>query len=60
VLDDLIADEYDNEAALPGTAPGPAGQAAVFQRLWAALRDARFETPTRARSSTGRSGTTWT
>ena len=43
VLDDLIADEYDNEAALPGTAPGPSGQAAVFQRLWAALRDAWFE-----------------
>ena len=43
VLDDLIADEYANKAAVPGTAPGPSGQAAVFQRLWAALRDARFE-----------------
>jgi predicted ester cyclase len=43
VLDDLIADGYANEAALPGTAPGPAGQAAVFERLWEALRDARFE-----------------
>jgi predicted ester cyclase len=43
VLDDLIADDYVNHAALPGTPPGPAGQAAVLQRLWAALPDARFE-----------------
>ena len=43
VLDELIADDYVNHAALPGTPPGPAGQAAVLQRLWAALPDARFE-----------------
>ncbi len=42
-LDDLIADEYVNHAAQPGTPPGAAGQAAVFRRLWAALPDARFE-----------------
>jgi steroid delta-isomerase-like uncharacterized protein len=43
VLDDLIAEDYVNHAALPGTPPGPAGQAAVLQRLWDALTDARFE-----------------
>ena len=43
VLADLIADDYVNHAALPGTPPGPAGQAAVLERLWAALPDARFE-----------------
>ena len=43
LLDDLIADDYVNHAAQPGTPPGPAGQAAVLRRLWAALPDARFE-----------------
>lgn len=43
LLDDLIAEAYVNHAALPGTPPGPAGQAAVLQRLWAALPDAHFE-----------------
>jgi steroid delta-isomerase-like uncharacterized protein len=43
VLDELIAEEYVNDAALPETPLGPAGQAAVFERLWAALHDARFE-----------------
>ena len=43
LLDELIAADYVNHAALPGTPPGPAGQAAVLQRLWAALPDARFE-----------------
>jgi steroid delta-isomerase-like uncharacterized protein len=43
LLDELIADDYVNDAALPGTPPGAAGQAAVLRRLWAALRDARFE-----------------
>jgi steroid delta-isomerase-like uncharacterized protein len=43
VLDDLIADDYVNHAALPGTPSGPAGQAAVLQRLWDAVTDARFE-----------------
>jgi steroid delta-isomerase-like uncharacterized protein len=42
VLDELIADDYRNHAALPGTPPGAAGQAAVFERIWAALADARF------------------
>jgi predicted ester cyclase len=43
LLDHLIADDYVNHAALPGTPPGPAGQAVVLQRLWTALPDARFE-----------------
>jgi steroid delta-isomerase-like uncharacterized protein len=43
LLEDLIADDYVNHAALPGTPPGPAGQAAVMQRLWAAFPDARFD-----------------
>jgi steroid delta-isomerase-like uncharacterized protein len=43
LLDDLIADDYVNHAALPGTPLGRAGQAAVMQRLWAAFPDARFE-----------------
>jgi steroid delta-isomerase-like uncharacterized protein len=43
LLDEFIADDYVNHAALPGTPPGPAGQAAVLQRLWAALTDAHFE-----------------
>jgi steroid delta-isomerase-like uncharacterized protein len=43
LLDDLIADDYLNHAAAPGTQRGAAGQAAVLQRLWAALTDARFE-----------------
>jgi predicted ester cyclase len=41
-LGDLIADEYVNHAALPGTPPGPAGQAQLMQRLWTAFPDARF------------------
>jgi steroid delta-isomerase-like uncharacterized protein len=43
LLDDLIADDYANHAALPGTPPGRAGQAAVMQRLWTAFPDGRFE-----------------
>src|SRR5215208_714476 len=43
LLDDLIADGYVNHAALPSTPPGPAGQAAVLERIWAALPDARVE-----------------
>jgi len=43
LLDELIAADYVNHAALPGTPPGPAGQAAVLQRLWDAFPDARFE-----------------
>jgi predicted ester cyclase len=42
VLDELFADDYVNHGALPGTPPGPAGQAAVLQRLWSAFPDARF------------------
>jgi steroid delta-isomerase-like uncharacterized protein len=42
LLDELIAEDYVNHAALPGTPPGPAGQAAVLERIWAALPDARF------------------
>jgi steroid delta-isomerase-like uncharacterized protein len=43
LLDELIADDYVNDAALPGTPPGRAGQAAVMERLWAAFPDGRFE-----------------
>lgn len=41
-LDGLIAAEYVNHAALPGTPPGRDGQAQLMQRLWTALPDARF------------------
>jgi predicted ester cyclase len=43
VLDELIGDDYVNHAALPGTPPGAAGQAAVMERLWAAFPDGRFD-----------------
>ena len=43
LLDDVIAADYVNDAALPGTPPGPAGQAQVMERLWTAFPDARFE-----------------
>src|SRR3954470_15352884 len=42
LLDDLFAEDYVNHAALPGTPPGPAGQAQLMQRLWTAFPDARF------------------
>ena len=38
LLDDLFAEDYVNHAALPGTPPGPAGQAQLMQRLWTAFR----------------------
>ena len=41
-LDDLIADDYVNHAALPGTPPGREGQEEVMRRLWTAFPDARF------------------
>ena len=44
LLDDLFADEYVNHATIPGTPPGPEGQAQVMQRLWTAFPDARVET----------------
>jgi steroid delta-isomerase-like uncharacterized protein len=43
ILDELIADDYVNHAALPGTPPGPEGQKALMQRLWVAFPDGRFE-----------------
>jgi steroid delta-isomerase-like uncharacterized protein len=43
LLDDLFAEDYVNHAALPGTPPGPAGQAQLMERLWSAFPDARFE-----------------
>jgi steroid delta-isomerase-like uncharacterized protein len=43
LLDGLFTDDYVNEAALPGTPPGPEGQAEVNKRLWSAFPDARFE-----------------
>ena len=42
LLDDLFAEDYVNHAALPGTPPGPAGQAQLMERLWSAFPDARF------------------
>lgn len=42
-LDDVLAPDFANHAAAPGTPAGPAGQAAVFERLWAALPDGRFD-----------------
>lgn len=41
-LDELVADDYVNHAALPGTPPGPAGQAQLMERIWTAFPDARF------------------
>jgi predicted ester cyclase len=41
-LDQLFADEYVNHAALPGTPPGPKGQAQLMERLWHAFPDAHF------------------
>ena len=41
-LDGLVADDYVNHAALPGTPPGREGQAEVMKRLWTAFPDARF------------------
>jgi predicted ester cyclase len=41
-LDDLFAEGYVNHAALPGTPPGPEGQAQLMERLWTAFPDARF------------------
>jgi predicted ester cyclase len=43
LLDDVIAADYYNHAALPGTPPGPEGQARVMERLWSAFPDAKFE-----------------
>ena len=43
LLDDVIASDYVNHAALPGTPPGPEGQAVVMERLWSAFPDAKFE-----------------
>ena len=43
LLDDLFAEDYVNHATIPGTPPGPAGQAQLMQRLWTAFPDARFE-----------------
>ena len=41
-LDDLFGEHYVNHAALPGTPPGPEGQAQLMERLWAAFPDAHF------------------
>src|SRR3954466_11476395 len=43
LLEDLSAADYVNHATLPGTPPGPAGQAQLMERLWSAFPDARFE-----------------
>ena len=46
LLDDLFAEDYVNHATIPGTPPGPAGQAQLMQRLWTAfpMRDSRSST----------------
>jgi SnoaL-like protein len=41
-LEHLFTDDYVNHAALPGTAPGPEGQAELMKRLWQAFPDAHF------------------
>ena len=41
-LDGMFAEGYVNHAALPGTPPGPEGQAMLMRRLWHAFPDARF------------------
>jgi predicted ester cyclase len=41
-LEGMFAPGYTNHAALPGTPPGPEGQAQLMQRLWTAFPDARF------------------
>ena len=41
-LDSFFGEGYVNHAALPGTPPGPEGQAQLMQRLWQAFPDARF------------------
>jgi steroid delta-isomerase-like uncharacterized protein len=41
-LDGMFAEGYVNHAALPGTPPGPEGQAMLMRRLWQAFPDARF------------------
>ena len=41
-LDGMFAEGYVNHAALPGTPPGPEGQALLMRRLWQAFPDARF------------------
>lgn len=43
LLDELFSEDFVNHAALPGTPPGPAGQAQLMERLWTAFPDARFE-----------------
>jgi predicted ester cyclase len=43
VLDAVTAPEFVNRNALPGTPPGPEGHRQVFERLWKAFPDARFE-----------------
>jgi steroid delta-isomerase-like uncharacterized protein len=43
VVDLVTAPEFVNRNALPGTPPGPEGHRQVVERLWEALRDARFE-----------------
>ena len=42
-LDEITAPEFHNHNALPGTPPGPEGHRQVFERLWQAFPDARFE-----------------
>jgi steroid delta-isomerase-like uncharacterized protein len=42
-LDALTAPGFVNRNALPGTPPGPEGHRQVFERLWTAFPDARFE-----------------
>ena len=41
-LEELFADDYVNHAALPGTPPGPEGQAHLMERLWSAFPDGHF------------------
>src|SRR5688572_8116123 len=45
----MVAEDFVNDAALPGTAPGAAGLVEVWQRLWNAFPDARFDVEVAAR-----------
>jgi hypothetical protein len=50
--DQLFAYEDVNHAAVPGTPPGPEGQAQLMERLWHAFPDAHFSVEHRPMTTT--------
>lgn len=50
-LKELVADDFENEAALPGTPPGSRGLAQLWARIWTAFPDARFQMELLARDA---------